>query len=82
MPRYYFDLKNDVDAKDEEGRDLPDLGAARAAAIAEARELMTESVLTGHLDLNHRIEVRDENGGVVLVMHFGEAVEVTPLASG
>lgn len=76
MPRYFFDLRNDVDVSDEEGRILDDLAAVRTAAIAEAREMMTESVLKGHLNLGHSIEVRDETGAIILVMPFGEAVDV------
>lgn len=49
MPRFYFHLYNDAVAMDEEGRVLPDLDSARAAAVKEAREMMTESVLEGHL---------------------------------
>lgn len=79
MPRYFFDLRNDVDVNDEEGRELAGLPAVRAVAIAEAREMMTESVLNGHLDLNHSIEVRDERGIVILIVHFGEAVNVKPV---
>lgn len=77
VPRYFFDLRNDLQVDDEEGRDLADLTAVRTVAIAEARELITESVQQGHLNLDHRIEVRDELGEVVLVMRFGEAVQVT-----
>lgn len=79
MPRYFFDLRNGVDVADEEGRILPDLASARTAAIAEAREMMTAAVLRGELNLGHSIEVRDESGATVLVMRFGEAVEVTPM---
>ena len=80
MPRYYFDLRNDVDVADEEGRELPDLNSVRDAAVVEAREMIGESVLLGRINLNHRIEVRDESGDTVLVMRFGDAVEVTPIA--
>ena len=78
MPRYFFDLKNDVDARDEEGRELPDLDAVRSHAIIEAREIAKESVDDGHLNLDHRIEVRDESGTIVCVVRFGEAVEIVP----
>ncbi|QIK78275.1 hypothetical protein G7077_04510 [Sphingomonas piscis] len=77
MARYFFDLKNDVDVRDEEGRELAGLDEVRTAAVAEAREMMTESVLSGHLNLDHFIQVRDEGGTVVLVMRFAEAVDVT-----
>lgn len=36
MPRYFFDLHNDVDAEDEEGKDFPDLRGAIDHALREA----------------------------------------------
>lgn len=78
MPRYYFDLRNDVDVDDEEGRELPDMEAVRAAALAEAREMIAESVHTGRLHLGHRIQVRDEFGTVVHITRFADALEVVP----
>ena len=82
MPIYYFDLRNDVNVDDEEGRELPDLAAAHAAALVEAREMITESVERGRVDLRHRIEVRDESGSIVHTLHFGDAIEVVPLEQG
>jgi hypothetical protein len=78
MPRYFFDLRNDIDARDEEGRDLPDLRFMRKAALAEAREMMTESVLDGKPDLNHRIEVRNEVGDLIYTLRFADAVHIIP----
>ena len=78
VPRYFFDLHNDVDVHDHEGKDLPNLDAARANALIEAREMMTESIKEGKLNLNHRIEVRDDSSAVIYVLHFGEAVRVIP----
>lgn len=76
MPRFYFHLYNDAVAMDDEGRILPDLDSARAAAVKEAREMMTESVLEGHLTLSHRIDVADETGAVVATVSFRNAVEI------
>jgi len=78
MPRYFFDLYNDVNSLDDEGKELPDLAAAKANALAEAREMMTQAVHDGELNLNHYIEDRDEAGDAVHVLHFGDAVQVTP----
>ena len=78
MPRYFFDLYNDFDTLDEEGRDFADLSAMRENALREVREMMTESVRQGQLNLNHHIEVRDEAGKVIYVLTFDDAVNVTP----
>jgi hypothetical protein len=79
MPIFYFDLINDLEVRDEEGRELPDVSAARDAAVLEAREMITEAARQGELDLNHRIEVRNEEGAVVHVLLYGEAVEIVPV---
>lgn len=76
MPRFYFHLYNDIIATDEEGRELPDAEAARAEAIAEAREMMTEAVLKGEVILSHRIVIADESGKVVSTVTYRDAVAV------
>lgn len=76
MPRYYFDLHNDVEARDEEGLELVDLDAARNEAIRSGRELFAEGVLAGRVNLNHWIEVRDESGAQVLTIRFGDTVKL------
>jgi hypothetical protein len=77
MPRYFFDLHNDVEALDPEGKELPDLAAAKANVLAEAREMIKTSIdETGRIDLHHHIDVRDESGTIVYVMHFEDAVTV------
>ncbi|WP_419555406.1 DUF6894 family protein [Sphingomonas arenae] len=40
MPRFYFHLHNDPDVPDLEGREFPDLPAAHAEAMREARVLI------------------------------------------
>jgi hypothetical protein len=77
MPRYFLDLHNDFDALDPEGRMLPDLDAVKADALREARTMIQVSVEdTGRIDLRHHIDVRDESGAIVYVMHFEDAVTV------
>lgn len=76
MPRYFFHLYNDVVAMDEEGVDLPDLEAARANGIKEAREMMLETVAEGRINFSHRIDVADESGAVLATTPFAEAVRV------
>ena len=76
MPHYFFHLYNDIVAMDEEGVDLPDLEAARANGIREAREMMVETVAEGRINFSHRIDIADETGAVVDSVTFGEAVKV------
>ena len=77
MPRYFFDLHDDVDALDLEGKVLSGLEAAKAHALCEAREMIQASVAEhGHIDLRHHIDIRDESGVTVDVLHFEDAVTV------
>lgn len=76
MPRYFFDLHNDVSARDEEGQELPDLATARAQAIGAARELMSEDIRQGRLQLGHSIEIRDADGRQALTVRFTDAVTI------
>jgi hypothetical protein len=76
MSLFYFDLFNDIDSSDDEGQDLADLAAAISAATRYARAMAAESVNEGHLDLRHRIEVRDAAGAIVATVKFGDAVAI------
>ena len=76
MGRYYFHLHDDLTVIDEEGLELSGAEAARAKALAMAREMACAEVLDGHLSLKHRIEVADDRGEIVAVVPFGETVEI------
>lgn len=84
MSRYFFHLHDDLDTIDEEGAELADADAARAFAVQNARSAAAASVLSGCLDLEHWIEVADEEGRTVLTVPFAEAVQVrgTPDPAG
>jgi hypothetical protein len=76
MRRYYFHLYNDLTVMDMEGQLLPDLEAARANGIKEAREMMMDTVREGRIDFSHRIEIADHSGDIVATIRFGDAVRV------
>lgn len=76
MPRFFFNLHNDVDSLDDEGREFPDLTAATRAAQQDAREMAAESVCHGHLNLGHYIQVADEHGTELLRVSFGSVLTV------
>jgi hypothetical protein len=76
MPRYFFDLYNDIVARDEEGSVLSGLEEAHGRALDEAREMITASVEEhGKIDLTHRIEIRDDAGEILEQIQFEEAVQ-------
>ena len=76
MPRYYFHVFNDVTSLDEEGRELPDLEAARAHAVEDARSLMSDMLKQGRIVLSHHIAIQNEQGELLLDVPFGDAVEI------
>ena len=78
MPRFYFDLHNDVDAIDREGKELGDLVEARKIALKAAREMIAASAKEGHINLNHFIQVREESGKIADRITFGEAISIVP----
>ena len=78
MPRYYFHLHNDLLARDEEGRELPDLATAREEAIRGARDLIAEDIRRGKVTLSHWIEIEDDAGQHLLTVRYGEVVQIDP----
>jgi len=78
MPRYYFDLHNDMDAVDHEGKELAGIEQATRQALVEARAMLEDSAGHGRINLNHFIQVRDESGKVVHRLHFDEVVTIVP----
>ena len=76
MPRFFFNIYDEVATIDEVGVDLPDVAAAREAAIEEARAVIGEAVKRGRIDLSHRIEVEDEARRPVLMLPFSAAIEI------
>ena len=78
MARFFLHLRNsNGHLEDEEGQELADIDAARQAAIASVRSIVSEEAETGFIDLRAPIPVFDENGALLLELPFSEAVEVT-----
>ena len=83
MPRYFFHIRNSKHVDDEEGRQLPDLDAAREFALEGARDLVCADIRKGWLNLDHFMEVADDTGAVLLRLTFREAFQIegeTPAA--
>jgi hypothetical protein len=77
MARYYLHINNGGGySEDLEGQDLPDLDAARQAAIDGVRSLLSEEARQGQLDLTGSIEIADSDGKLLLVVPFHDAVEL------
>jgi hypothetical protein len=76
MPRFFFNLYNDITAIDDEGEEFPDLAAAREHGLCETREIAAESVRNGSINLTHYIDIADGCGEVFERIRFGDAVEI------
>ena len=76
MPRFYFDLFNDITAVDQEGIELPDEAAARKQAWTAAAQLIADQLMLGNrFKLAHRIEVRDEQRHTIYTLPFSDLIE-------
>jgi len=77
MARYYLHINNGGGySEDLEGQELPDLDAARTAAIEGVRSMLSEEARQGQLDLSGKIEIADGEGNILLVVPFCDAVEL------
>ena len=76
MPRFYFHIRNSGNVDDEEGQEFPDLDAARECAVEAARDLVCADIRQGYLNLDHRVEVADGAGVVLLQVTFRDAFTI------
>jgi hypothetical protein len=75
MPRYFFHVLNDIESREEDGQEFPDLDAAKAEARATAADLIRDEIRAGRLlHPDHRIEIEDGRGHVLHVLRFGDLV--------
>ena len=76
MPRYFFNVYDDVIALDEEGKELPNEEVARLHALIGARDIMASQVKHGYMVLSHWIDVADNQGKVLFSVTFEQAVDI------
>ncbi len=75
MPRFFLHTHDGVGLiRDEEGSELPDLSSARAEALAAARQLWAASIIAQGDLADHRFDIADESGHILLVVWFMEAL--------
>ena len=61
---------------DEDGCDFPSMIAAVDEAQRGIRSLLSEGVRAGTLDLDGRVEITRQDGVVILVVSFGDAITI------
>ncbi|HSQ99778.1 MAG TPA: hypothetical protein VLM36_07665 [Sphingomicrobium sp.] len=77
MPLYFFHLRDGKDTLiDEEGMDLAGFDEAKAAALRQARDIISHEARLGRIDLGQRIDVVDAAGATIYSLRFADAVDV------
>jgi hypothetical protein len=77
VARYFFHLRDGVDlCLDQEGRELGTLKDISAAALKDARSIISEDVKSGYILLDRHIDVEDESGRVVHRLEFVASVSI------
>ena len=66
MPRFFISLVNGEDVIDEEGREFPDLAAARLGALKAAGEIVADEMARGRGSVRITMIIEDEGRGRVL----------------
>jgi hypothetical protein len=79
MPRYYFDLVDDIKIHDQKGVSLPNIDAAREYAKTFARELMeVKPTLMGESHNAWSVHVSNGRFERVLKIPFASLIEHAP----
>ena len=82
MARYFFHLRDGSDQLlDPEGVELPDLSAVEKRALVAARDMLSDEMKAGTLDLRYRIEVEDAEGNLLHSLPLEEAFTIIPSES-
>jgi hypothetical protein len=77
LPHYYLHIRTlDGRCEDPEGEELPSINLAIAAAAESAREVLIERLKRHECadGQGSRIEITDEEGTVLAVVEFSDAV--------
>jgi hypothetical protein len=70
MPRYFFNVHDEYDIADDEGKELQGVDEARAQAIGTAGEMLRDMGREGWPGIEWNMEVSDETGATVCVLKF------------
>ena len=76
MPRFFFNLRNEILVEDNEGKELENTARARETAVTYARCIMAEDVKDGRLILKDEIDILDSDREKVLTLPFRDAIRI------
>lgn len=78
MAQYFFHLCDGHEVViDAEGKEIADPAQISVHALKEARAMISQDALSGRINLNQYIEVRDEARRLVHQLSFRDAVTIS-----
>ena len=79
MARYFLQLRDGTEHMlDPEGIEYADMDVLKKKVLIAVRDLISEDVKGGVIDLRFRIDAEDRNGVIVYTLGFAEAVKIIP----
>jgi hypothetical protein len=79
VARYYMQLRDGTDhLLDPEGIEYADIDDLKKKVLSAVRDLMSEDIKGGVVDLRFRIDAEDRDGVIVYTLGFAEAVQIIP----
>ncbi|GAA3709310.1 hypothetical protein GCM10022268_18260 [Sphingomonas cynarae] len=77
MPRFHLNIFSDVEARDDEGIERPDLDRVIKEAVVGVRDLVASNIREGRaVYRSHRIEITDEAGNLMHTVYFGDVIDL------
>jgi hypothetical protein len=77
--RYYMQLRDGTEhLLDPDGIEYADIDDLKKKVLIAVRELMSEDIKGGAIDLRFRIDAEDREGVIVYTLAFAEAVKIIP----
>ena len=79
MPRYYMQLRDgNEELLDPDGLEFADMDTLKKKVLLAVRELISEDVKGGIVDLRFRLDAEDREGLVVYTLGFAKALDIIP----
>lgn len=79
MAQYYLQLRDGSNQLlDPDGLEYADLDELKKKVLIAAREMLSEDIKGGVIDLRFRIDAEDRDGTIVYTLGFAEAVNIIP----
>jgi hypothetical protein len=79
VARYYMQLRDGSEQMlDPDGIEYADLDELKKKVLIAVRELISEDVKGGLIDLRFRIDAEDHEGTIVYTLAFAQAVNIIP----